>query len=119
MELSVNSTTIISFNIWRSAAADRLSAQQFNDFTEALQETKYKITAQNDKLSQEEIKEEPFKAVIKCPVRDVIGLGLSRNFQTLREEKAERLRSMQANARTETRPDDVRSQRYHSDLHDA
>jgi hypothetical protein len=118
LDLTVNSSSEVSFDMWRADAADRLSPPQLKDFDEALQEIRFEKMAENDKLRREEIEEAVLQAVDGRSVRKVLEMGFAWELRILEDECNEHLEAMRINAQMKTRPGDTESQRYLSELHD-
>ncbi len=118
LEGKVDAVDYVTFSMWRSGVAGRLTAQQLADLDEAVQEIRFHVMAEGRVSGSAAVEEEALHVIEGKTVRHVLRQGLGWELRRASAEKAALEVSMNQNALMRTRPGDTASATYLSDLSD-
>ena len=118
LESTVDGGDPLSFSMWRSHAADRLSPDQLGDFDHAVQAIRIRVMSVGQTSGSEGIDLAMLRIVDGKTVREVLRTGLGWELELAEAERLTLEDSLRKNALMRTRPGDTASANYLSDLHD-
>jgi len=118
LDAKIDAADSVSFNMWRSHAAGRLTSQQLGDLDHAIQGIRFRVMSVGQTTGSEEIEAATLKIVDGRSVREVLRTGLGWSLQLAEAERAVLEDSLRKNAQMTTRPGDTASANYLSDLHE-
>ncbi len=114
----VSARTPIAFSIWRSDVGSALTPEQWQEFDTAIQEMKYRITAETVATGTEAVDEALRERIDGQTVHRVFLLGARARLDRLRSDREQLEHLMEVNALVRTRPDDEASIAYLRNIHD-
>lgn len=118
LEGKVDAGDYVSFSMWRSGAAGRLTPRQLADLDEAVQEIRFHVMAAGKASGSAAVDAGMLRMIDGGTVRHALQLGLGLELKRARAEKSALEASMARNALMRTRPGDTASANYLSDLSD-
>jgi hypothetical protein len=118
LEGKVDAVDYVTYSMWRSATAGRLSPRQLADLDEAVQEIRFHIMAEGKVSGSAAVEDEALHVMEGQTVRRVLRQGLGWELKRASAEKSALEVSMTQNALMRTRPGDTASATYLSDLSD-
>lgn len=99
----------MSFALWRSKTGEALTQREWGLFDRAIQETKFKIMADQVASGSEAVERALRERIDGRPLYDVMQNGLQYRLNRILSEKSELERMITENSRLRTRPGDQES----------
>lgn len=118
LAMRVDAGDFLALSMWKSDASRRLTVRQLADFDEAVQEIKYRVMADGTASGGTNVDAASLGMIDGKTLGEVLRMGLGWELERVGSERDQLALAMDRNARLRTRPDDLRSQAYLSDLHD-
>ena len=118
LEAKVQARDYVTFSMWRSGAAGRLTPPQQADLDEAVQQIRFHVMASGAASGSAAVEEATLRMIDGRSVRHVLRQGLAWELERASAEKAALEDSMRQNALMRTRPGDTASAAYLADLAD-
>lgn len=116
MDKKVQSADFVSFAIWEEKVEANLAPDQVADLKQALQETRFHIMAEDTAHGSEAVEAALMESIDGQTVRQVILKGLGWELDRAEAERARLEDSLKKNGQMTTKPGDVESASYLSDL---
>lgn len=118
LAMKVDAGDFLALSMWKADAGRRLTSRQLADFDEAVQEIKFRVMADGRASGGANVDAESMGMIDGKTLGEVLQLGLGWELDRVASERDQLAAAMDRNARMRTRPGDLRSQAYLSDLHD-
>jgi hypothetical protein len=118
LDSRVEAGDYVTYSMWRSGAAGRLTPLQLADLDEAVQEMRFHVMAEGKVSGSAAIEDEMLRLLNGRTVRGALQVGLGWELERAAAEKSALDASMRQNALMRTKPGDTASADYLADLSD-